>query len=57
MKKFFWHAANFFKLLWYVHIQHKCPVCKSRIIERDYPSDFVQEAKCSNKDCKWGWNK
>lgn len=52
-----WHARNFFRLFWNVHLLHRCPVCKKRIIETDYPSEFIQQAKCSDKKCGWGWAK
>ena len=57
MASLIWHINNFFKLFWNVHLLHRCPVCKKKIIETDYPKDFVQQAKCSDKSCGWGWTK
>ena len=57
MAKAVWHIKNFFGLLWNVHILHRCPTCKKKIIETDFPSEFIQNAKCSDKSCGWGWTK
>ena len=57
MASVIWHTKNFFRLLWNVHILHRCPVCKKKIIETDYPSELIQKAKCSDKNCGWGWGK
>ena len=57
MTSIVWHARNFFRLLWNVHLLHRCPVCGKKIIETDYPQELIQKAKCSDKKCGWGWAK
>ena len=57
MASIIWHIGNFFSLFWNVHLLHRCPVCKKKIIETDYPEEFIQKAKCSDKKCGWGWAK
>lgn len=39
-------AVSFWSRFWWFELQTKCPFCRTKMVEKGYPSDFVQAYKC-----------